>query len=81
MRTPLEKRLPVVAGIAVALIAAVVVSGSLWVRLVVLVAVLVAWALMLHYVFGLPWSRISRYKEPTADNAGSGTGGSHEGSV
>ena len=59
----MEKRLPVVAGLAVALAAAAIVAGSVWVRIVVLVAVIVVWDLMLRYLFGLPWSRITRCRE------------------
>ncbi len=69
MRTPLEKRLPVVAGLVVGIAAAAVVGGSAWLRLVVLAAVVLVWGVMLHYVFGLPWNRITRYRESASESA------------
>jgi hypothetical protein len=72
MQTPLEKRLPVVAGSVIAIAAAAIIGGSIWLRILVLLAVLILWGVMLHYIFHLPWGRITRYKEPASETEGSG---------
>jgi hypothetical protein len=69
VRTPMVERLPIVAGIALGLIVAGLVSTSAWVRVAVFVGIAVAWALILGLVFGVPLSRIVTYREPPSETA------------
>jgi hypothetical protein len=53
----------IVASVLSVLVASVV-SGRLWIRVVVLLAMFVVSTLVLRYALGMPWSRILRYREP-----------------
>lgn len=66
MRTPFSKRLPVATAIAIALFIVLVLGRgiSFWEWMLIYCGLLVLFALVLRYIFGLPWSRIIRYREP-----------------
>ncbi|MFZ0088343.1 MAG: hypothetical protein WAL63_02465 [Solirubrobacteraceae bacterium] len=66
MRTPFSKRLPVATAIAIALFIVLVLGHgiSFWEWMLIYCGLLVLFALVLRYIFGLPWSRIIRYREP-----------------
>jgi Flp pilus assembly protein TadB len=62
-RTPLVKRLPMVASLALALILAGVLGHALWSRLLIFVGTIIVCVLILRYLFGQPLERLLSYKE------------------
>ena len=68
MRTPFVKRIPIVASLTIALVVAYVVADLVdgWVGLAALLVTAAVFAVILRYWFGLPWTRILRYREPGA---------------
>lgn len=64
MRTPVFKRLPIVAGLLIGFVVAGFIHAPVGVRILVFLGSMVAWELVLRLVFGVPWTRILRYREP-----------------
>jgi hypothetical protein len=57
------QRIPVVLGLAVSLIVAMAVPVATWLALLVFLAMLAISAVFLHFIVGLPWSRLVSYRE------------------